>query len=53
MDHVSDVLAGLCEALVKARDGEISMASEAAVQYVTDGHDSEAYRVRGGHHAIL
>ncbi len=44
MDHVSETLNDLREAMVKARDNEISTASEVLAQYVTDHNDKDAYR---------
>lgn len=44
MEHVSDTLSELREALSKARDNEISTASEVLGQYVTDHNDTAAYR---------
>jgi hypothetical protein len=44
MDHVSDTLNELREALQKARDNEISTARECLGQYVTDHRDTAAYR---------
>ena len=44
MEHVSDTLASMRADLMAARDNEIMMASEVAVQYITDHHDTAAYR---------
>ena len=44
MEHVSDTLSDLREALYRARDNEISMASECGSQYITDHNDTQAYR---------
>jgi hypothetical protein len=44
MEHVSDTLNELRASLIKARDNEISMASEVLGQYVTDHNDRVAYR---------
>jgi hypothetical protein len=43
MEHVSTTLANMRAELCKARDNEITMASECAGQYVTDRHDTEAF----------
>lgn len=44
LEHVSEVLAELRDNMMKARDNEISTASEVLGQYVTDHNDKQAYR---------
>jgi translation initiation factor 2B subunit (eIF-2B alpha/beta/delta family) len=44
MEHVSDTLQEMRDELYKARDNEVSMCSEIGVQYITDHHDTEAYK---------
>lgn len=44
MKHVSQVLNQMHEELSKARDNEVSMASECGAQYITDHNDRDAYR---------
>lgn len=44
IDKVSVTLGQLRNDLVKARDNEVSMASECLAQYVTDHNDRQAYK---------
>jgi prefoldin subunit 5 len=44
MEHISQQLQVMRDALYKARDNEVSMASECGSQYITDHNDADAYR---------
>jgi ribonuclease HI len=44
VEHISEWLSAKAAELRKQRDSEVMMASEVAVQYISDSHDREAFK---------